>query len=184
MQMSELQLTAQHRKNLLKLADYLESLPKDYKHFDMATFASHYGNHDLPMPSDVMAAKSPKAFLADCGTVACAVGHGPAAGIAVKPDELLASTFGGRKKVYDVAWGQYSGRVFGVDPTKIFSGSSRVFQFLFGGDWDDIDNHHYGAAARIRYFLDTGVALDVEPSARRKYAPYRLGSKARQLETA
>lgn len=53
-----------HRQNLTRLADYLDSLPPDYAHFDMRVFGNGH----------------------PCQTSACAAGHGPAAGIPFPPE--------------------------------------------------------------------------------------------------
>jgi hypothetical protein len=68
------------RKNLRKLAEYLLSLPEDYKHFNMGRFYcenyrkgynSWWNNQE---PDEIKPTM-------DCGTVACALGHGISAGI-------------------------------------------------------------------------------------------------------
>lgn len=164
-------MNARQRKNLLKLAAYLESLPANYKHFDMEGYADHRGDCDLPMDKDLYAAKKPHEFLANCGSVACAVGHGPAAGIRLFPEEV-------KERWNEVSWSRYADRAFGAD-------DRGVFHFLFDGDWTDVDNHHYGAAARIRYYLATNEALEIDKAVVRKYAPYRKGSrsaKRREIE--
>lgn len=168
-------MNAKQRANLLKLAEYLESLPPSYKHFDMTDYAYHKGTHDLPLPPDVMAATRPVEFLSDCGTVACAAGHGPAAGIKLRSDEL------GRRgsRFVDVRWVAYIERAFGIDAF------TPTFGFLFGGDWREADNHHYGAAARIRFFLsDNDFEGDDWGNLRAQeslhlYAPYRKGSRSK-----
>lgn len=170
-------MNARQRSNLLKLAAYLESLPKNYSHFDMGWFADHEGDCELPMDAEVYAAKNPSEFLNNCGTVACAVGHGPAAGIKVADEEFICRGQG-------VNWHGYSRRAFGVGATSRFD----AFSFLFGAQWDLIDNHHYGAAARIRYYLATGdYDSDAGDHAIKRYAPYRKGSRSavrRELEAA
>ena len=71
------------------------------------------------------------------GTVACAVGQGPKAGIRISK--------------YDGSWWDYAYRVFGVDS------NDGPFEWMFGGFWTDIDNTPLGAARRIEYFLLHGV---------------------------
>ena len=80
--------TDEQRANLTKLADYLCNLPDDYQHFNMSYFVS------------------------ECGTSACAVGHGPAAGIPLKKDDN---------------WLTYSYENF------CFSGA--FWRYMFGSDW-------------------------------------------------
>lgn len=172
---------AAQRRNLLKLAAYLESLPRIYRHFDMSNFAEHRGNCDLPDAAEVLAATKPEFFLNNCGTVACALGHGPAAGIKVPPTALYKRA----GTIIGVNWGRYSDETLGI-------GDNNDWEFLFGGSWDLADNHHYGAAARIRYFLANGdVPADFDcyesdlNDVLSTYAPYRKGSRSkirRQIE--
>lgn len=99
-------------ENLEKLATYLESggLKAD---FDMVSFAHvhtatpHY-----------------------CGSVGCAVGHGPYAGIPKLAGEL---------------WAVYARRVFGLDDAQE--------EYCFDAGWVDYDNTPEGAAARIRHVI-------------------------------
>lgn len=166
-------MNAIQRKNLLKLAAYLESLPRDYKHFDMSDYAGHRGDCDLPESPHLLAATKPAPFFTNCGTVACAAGHGPAAGVALRKDEF--SPYSGMPK-----WSEYSERAFTGD-------RGTVWEFLFDGSWAYSDNHHYGAAARIRYFLDTRLTHAPGQSVIKAYAPFRKGSrsaKRREIETA
>lgn len=129
-------LTRTQRKNLAKLADYLEGLPEDYQHFDMYDYV---GAH-----SDAVTNYARKnGGVAQCGTVACAVGHGPAAGILFRKDEFWTDSDGKPRPM----WGAYSAR-FASDHD-----DRSPFQWAFGGGWKRHDNHHWGAAARIRYLL-------------------------------
>ena len=120
-----------HRDNLTKLADYLDALPADYEHFDMFDYNRKY----------TTSGSSCRLYLQDrrydCGTVACAVGHGPAAGI----------------RVYgDLGWNSYCTRVFGVDRGE----NNYAFEYMFGTSWKRYDNTPHGAAARIRTYIDLG----------------------------
>lgn len=117
-----------NRKNLLKLAAYLETLPVDSRKFDMSAFVHAPGSWLNFRPSDV-----PERY-AECGTVACAAGHGPLAGIKPKDRE---------------GWGEYVDRVFAL--------SNDEFGWCFTGGWSAIDNTPHGAAARIRWMLDKGL---------------------------
>ncbi|QIW87795.1 hypothetical protein Ab1vBOLIVR5_gp147 [Agrobacterium phage OLIVR5] len=69
----------------------------------------------------------------ECGTAGCAVGHGPFAGI---------------KALRNEDWVGYFERVF------IDDSSSILFDWLFTGSWETIDNSPIGAAKRIYIFLD------------------------------
>lgn len=118
-------IKAKHKANLLKLADYLATLPDDYEKFDMQDYM-------LDSEGDIIWITTQN--KPSCGTVACAVGHGPAAGI----------------RVYgDVDWSDYADRVFGYMTTD-------AFNYMFGSNWSDYDNTPKGAAARIRTFVALG----------------------------
>ena len=55
-------------RRLLRLCDYMESLPKRaVNHFDMNSFLSHDAEHDHPIPQK-------QKDLLTCGTTACALG--------------------------------------------------------------------------------------------------------------
>lgn len=126
-------VTPARRSRLELLASYLEGLPVDYSHFGMSYWVlgsdddkeAKYARHNGGVPS--------------CGTAACAAGHGPAAGVLVPP--RFVTQRGG------VDWEGYAREVFLGD------GPYFVFSWLFSAGWDDEDNSHYGAAARIRYLL-------------------------------
>lgn len=95
-----------------------------------------------------------------CGTVACALGHGPAAGITPK---VTTSWF-------DTSWGQYGSEEFGVDD------SSAAWYWLFGPDWEKADNTPQGAAARINLYIVNGVPEDYMEyyTGRNKDLPYEV----------
>ena len=123
-----------HRDNLLKLADYLDKPPDDYEQFHMAEYMGEHEKGRLIMTFSIEEMSKPA-----CGTVACAVGHGPAAGI----------------RVYgDTDWSSYSDRVFG----EFLEDDS--WDYMFGSIWSRYDNTPKGAAARIR----TCVALGQAPA--------------------
>jgi hypothetical protein len=125
-----------NRKNLEKLRDYLWSLPEDYEHFDMVSYYARYGTrvwNELTADEMGLAAT----YLNPCGTTACAAGHGPAAGIPIRHDE---------------SWTTYQHRVFALN--------TKEFDWCFTGNWDETDNTHYGAAARIDWMLKHGVPTD------------------------
>jgi hypothetical protein len=119
-----------NRANLEKLAAYLEQLPEDYSHFGMMNYMA-VKQFTYPYTSS--------AHLIDaCGAVACAIGHGPAAGIPRKGD-------------YEY-WSTYSHRVFdlGYDD----------FDWCFCAEWLLVDDTPHGAAKRIRYLLEHGEPDD------------------------
>ena len=109
-----------NRQNLEILANYLES-GKLRAAFNMQTYSD--AAHSLLTP--------------DCGSVGCAVGHGPYAGISKDPEET---------------WAEYTERAFDLDMNE--------FRWCFSGLWAQYDNTPEGAAARIRYLLKNGAPPD------------------------
>jgi hypothetical protein len=165
-------LTPARRWRLNLLADYLEALPADYAHFDMAHYVTaeglsvvNYAVHNGGLPID------------GCGTAACAVGHGPAAGI-LMPKHLAETMTGDRFCPKDkIAWERYASLFVGDE-----AGNAFMFDWLFASDWVFVDNGHLGAAARIRYLLAHGKPPtefdDVGDEWLPLYAPYRIDAKA------
>lgn len=136
--------------NLDKLATYLESLPEDYEHFDMSNYFSAVDNwvgDEFPPSDDTVTLSSglvgPE-HLNVCGTVACAIGHGPAAGIDPQGMEN---------------WAEYSSRVFGCVSvySVVTSTGGDIYAWAFDDAWAPFDNTAQGAALRIRYALKNGV---------------------------
>jgi hypothetical protein len=122
-----------HKDNLLKLAAYLETLPDDYERFDMFEYMMECDGDDRRYWETLGPDERSKP---SCGTVACAVGHGPAAGI----------------RIYrDLDWTDYSARVFGE-----FEGDYLVWDYMFSPRWSHTDNTPKGAAARIRTYVTLG----------------------------
>lgn len=122
-------LTDEQRANLAKLADYLAALPADYEHFDMSSFYADEKGYGYSLLSQ--RAKTPA-----CGTVACAAGHGIAAGVPARDED------------HDM-WYLYS--------TRAFCPEGGAWDWCFEGDWEVTDNTPAGAAARIRYLLSKGL---------------------------
>ena len=123
--------TKEQNANLEKLANYLLALPEDYEHFDMGDFFI-VGEDDYPSLLCLKSAKNKKeiANISSCGAVACAVGHGPAAGIPV-----------GNFK----SWWSYS--------NKSFTGNDLEWAWCFGGEWEGVDDTPKGAGVRIKALL-------------------------------
>lgn len=139
-------LTTQQRQNCAQLATYLEKLPLDYKHFGMRTFMqSPEGETDLEEFGEY-ALNNGGVDQFPCGTAACAVGHGPAAGLLFTLDEMPDGA--------SPDWGLYSQR--------FADESSSEWLWMFSGTWSNIDNSHRGAAARIRYLLNDGEMIPRE----------------------
>lgn len=117
------------RNNLEKLATYLEALPDDYTEFDMSVFSEE---------------DECKPVVKTCGSAACAIGHGPVAGI-----HAYAS---------DIGWSGYAKRVFGVKGRhNLYLCSGPLWAWCFTGGWVEIDASVKGAAFRIRYYLANGA---------------------------
>lgn len=120
--------------NLVKLAAYLLSLPEDYQHFGMGVYFSKPGGA-LGMTVTEQAGE-----INECGAVACAIGHGPSAGIAAKSE--LQERF----------WGIY------CDENLIAEvGFKHEWNWCFSDAWEGIDDTAKGAGQRIIYMLDHGV---------------------------
>lgn len=117
----------EHKDNLLKLADYLDALPADYKHFDMGSYYTYHGEEIFPDDSDE---EKPGPYdLNACGSSACAIGHGPNAGIPLQGDDYF--------------WSKYARRAFGVDESDYESGGNYMFGL-------NNSNDPKAAAKRIR----------------------------------
>ncbi len=128
----------EHKENLAKLATYLESLPADYRHFDMSWWfhgsSASYASGALSVP--------------ECGTSACALGHGPAAGIPLR-DAIMPN---GR-----ISWDRYKRQFVPAATSSAARWPEQLTElWLFGGSWAKYDNSVAGAAARIRYYLENG----------------------------
>lgn len=150
-------MTSEQRANLAKLSAYLKALPEDYARFEMATFLG-VNRRDT---SDIFEMPELEQYLRQnggppgCGTVACAVGHGPAAHIFMTEKEITGGFAGAPD------WDAYVERVFGTEDD--------TFEWMFGGDWHRCDNTPLGAAKRIDYFLAYGVPEDFDPSCPETY---------------
>lgn len=115
-------ISIEQQGNLRLLASHLLSLPAEYPSFAMSTFTNDgqgWGPH--------------VAHKAECGTAACAVGHGPLIGLDPLPGET---------------WTSYSERLFIADH------SHEAWEWCFGGDWATVDNTAHGAAHRINWMLE------------------------------
>ncbi len=88
------EVTAAQKKNLEKLAAYLEALPANYGQLDMDTYCWTSDSIEV-RPFDAA-----DVIKHDCGSCACVLGHGPSAGIKPLPGE---------------DWDEYALRQFGAD---------------------------------------------------------------------
>lgn len=120
--------TKKQRENLARLADYLDALPDDYDRFGMNNF--YLDKHEDTV--ELLKAKS--GYEVPCGSCACAIGHGPAAGIR-------------RHSSDGNCWDAYSRRVFGGDYMEYDSAG----EFMFGPFNPDCPKQ---AATRIREVLE------------------------------
>lgn len=166
-------LTEEQRERLGKLATYLEGLSLSYKHFDMDDYVYGLDSHAKAR----YALKNGGLATYNCGAVACALGHGPAAGILV-PRSLVHDH---RLEGKWIDWHSYSHLFIGEDKL--------LWSWLFDADWAEVDNGHRGAAARIRYILAGNDIPDgYEQTPRRKYralyAPYRVSASAKVKDHA
>lgn len=135
-------LNSEQVNNLSKLATYLENLPEKYKRFDMCSFMSSPPFKCIPADQVALATYIENQKEVPCGTVACAVGHGPAAGVELNDIYIEIAP---NSKIY-VDWDGYS--------EKFIPQITSLWEWCFGSDWESIDNTHRGAAARIRYVLN------------------------------
>lgn len=164
--------TEQQLANLARLATKLESLPADYRHFNMGVYVGFGIHHSFD--ADAIEYARHNGGL-PCGTAACAAGHGPSAGILVPPQFIRAPDEDEYHEDDDdkpdlmVDWNEYCEHAFGCGP------STDAYDWMFSGSWVNHDNHHYGAAARIRYYLANGVpGQKYRDEQMELYEPYRV----------
>lgn len=133
--------TPEQRTNLLALADYLESGSLNLE-FSMNIFQGGEGGG---------------MYATECGTVGCAIGHGPSIGIVARKGEL---------------WHLYANRVFGNE-----------ISWMFSENWALVDNTPRGAAARIRYALKHGIPEnDLDQSCGKASLSYTIPNKEEKIE--
>lgn len=138
----------QTRKNLASLSSYLKkvALTAPPSAFGMNTYYAQVGSHD-------------------CASSACAVGHyaqmlgwelspmgvKPAKGFTVAPSSCFLSAEG------KMMWSDFSRIMIGLSTGGETKGD---WNWMFSGEWEDVDNTILGAAARIDYYLANGVPED------------------------
>lgn len=138
--MDALKLKHHHIENLMMLANYLQQLPDDYEHFSMIDYVLVDDDvedmlPDTVLPEDVISLN----VVQHCGTTACALGHGPYAGVSAAGHQ---------------GWLNYAEDNFIGDSQY----SEAIFDQLFGEQWAQVDDTAQGAAARIAYFLEYGLS--------------------------
>jgi|TARA_Y100000310_G_scaffold336440_1_gene420990 hypothetical protein len=120
-----------NKENLLKLAKFLDSLPEDYKHFDMADWVAC--DTGALCPDELEGVD-----IGSCGYAACAIGHAPQAlGLSIEETNMIP------------IWNDFIDKYFDIDYSPQ--------EWMFGYDWKEVDNTPQGVAKRIRYFLENGV---------------------------
>lgn len=122
------------RKNLKKLADYLEVLPQDYAHFDMGYYFDSPDSY-LEDPWEIS-----KKDYHTCGTVACAIGHSP---LLFKCGNIDS-------------WDDLAREKFGISVSSWMYDDTE-WDFLFSSSWSIVDNTAQGAGKRINWFLENGL---------------------------
>lgn len=123
---NKLNITREQRDNLELLAGYL--LSNNLKaEFDMSTY-DQYEDDNI--------------YHENCGSVGCAIGHGPYAGIPKNNEH----------------WEDYCARVFGIDI------NSLAHLWCFSAYWENYDNSPESAATRILYMLENGVPEEFNPT--------------------
>lgn len=125
-------LTVEQVANCRKLIAYLRTLPVDYPDFEMSDFVAADGDRD---------GRQAFAHVAECGTAACAAGHGPKAGVSPIEGET---------------WYAYSRRAF-CDDIGCEDIGITPWDWCFSANWTDVDNSAHGAADRMEYMLDNGI---------------------------
>ena len=155
----------QHR-NLYTLAAYLFDYKAPARKFDMGQYCIHAEHRTIILPMDAAE------VFNECKTIACAVGHGPMAGVPV-PESLLL----GYKKIMQWRgekgfWCEYASRAFGVgnydDP---------LAKRFFSAAWVNEDNSPKGAAQRILHFLEGKFSPSEDDCFRRNYEGIKLKPK-------
>jgi hypothetical protein len=156
-------ITEEQRSNLEKLAKFLETIPPPT--FHMGSYAAILSEDVMEEVKELFNSEneddqdnlqdlihdfevlSPNTLLReqpipDCGTVCCAIGTAPYAGITVFEDEY---------------WSEYAARVFGINTHNWLSIEYALYIWLFDYEWYKVDNTAQGASKRIIYTLKHGI---------------------------
>ena len=125
----------EHKANLTSLANYLASLPDDYEKFSMMAYCSIIDDDGYVGDDDFGPDQADAILANECGTVACALGHGPPAGIMPTKDDHF--------------WDQYSANHFGL------VWGSDGWEHCFSVEWslEPETNTPKAAAKRIHEYL-------------------------------
>jgi len=163
--------TPYHIANIEHLAEFLLSGDIPPPRFDIVSFMDMDFDYRLEISAKLNTDYSPRfvtAFATDevynhCGTTACAVGHGPLAGLPALDGE---------------DWRSYSDRVFGCSSRK----SIAAFIFMFGPNWTGLNNTAKGTARRMQYFLKHGIPDGIFPEWSKDYVNFEVRSVGVWLE--
>jgi len=146
-------LTEENKINLDKLATYLEHLPVDYAAFQMSQFFRPRDDYENFRDREKKYALE-NGGVGQCGAIACAVGHGPSAGVLFTEDQFVEDSYFDEKTD---SWKDYTRPNWSAYSNQFVSRNTAMWEYLFGGTWSRYDDSHRGAAARIRYVLDGHV---------------------------
>ena len=142
---TRIEISDQAVKNVKELAEYLKGLSANKNSataidFDMEYFCKeeNYKSHN-------------------CGTSACAVGHF-AIMIGAQINEDFVVLPDSQKQM---GWMNFCRTYIGISSD---NDESIVWDWLFSGDWDEVDNTALGAVARIEHFLEHGIPTDFSTS--------------------
>ncbi len=139
----------QHQRNNLKmLADYLWSKPQRYNRLRMYAYFECSSDQEFDINTEEVTNL--------CGASACALGHGPVAGITLEqrhmnPQVKITSSRPANEWEHDVNWTRYASMEF-LSHIRDRDTRRYVEDYIFGGHW--IDNTAKGAAQRIYRFLE------------------------------
>lgn len=149
-------MNRQYKRNLTRLGKYLYSLPDDYAHFDMNFyFSSNLPDSDLcPATTVIKQALTDPTIAGQCGTAACALGHGPVLGY-------------GLKTIPGETWDEYGSRVFGLEP---FNRNHKdLWEWMFSSQWGEFTSYNHiqslcddtpqGAGLRLLWIAYNGLML-------------------------
>lgn len=118
-----------HRNRLRKLADYLDTVPR--KKFDMKDYCINRNGGSRKRPGEA------EKEINNCGTVACAAGHGA----------VLFPRIARRHTYFDPFIDDCFGLLW----------INEAWSFIFSDSWVDRQPTPKQAARRIRLFLDKGL---------------------------
>jgi hypothetical protein len=114
-----------------------EIVNREFRNSDILNFSDHLELFNPPNTEEGVRPVLKLEDYASCGTVCCAIGHGPLAGVEV-PEGITN-------------WDEYCYKAFGT------SVDEHAWRWLFSYSWFKIDNTAKGAAKRIGIYLENGI---------------------------